>query len=125
MSDILIINLVTSKVLVRKRHYNPGENRKLSPRYIGLCTIIRKMPNAVNFEVKNSKGKTSIIHHNRLKRFFGDSENTGEKSTKDVAPPDNPSNSPEEVFIDTSSSDDSSEEGETEEEPRRYPSRNR
>ena len=53
-------------VWVRKRKNNPGEHRKLSPRYSGPNVIIQKMPNSVNYEIKGTNGKISIIHHDRL-----------------------------------------------------------
>ena len=70
------------KVWVRKRQYKPGESGKLAPRYTGPYTVIRKMPNAVNFEIKYKDGKVSNIHHNRLKRV-NDGENAVDNSTRD------------------------------------------
>ena len=57
-----------------ERHYKPGENRKLSTRYSGPYTVLRKMPNGVNYQLKGANGKESIIHHNRLKKYKVDND---------------------------------------------------
>ena len=72
-----------NKVWVRKRHYKTGESRKLARRYTGPYTVIRKMPNAVNFEIKYKNGKLSIIHHNRLKRVNDVDNDTRNENTVD------------------------------------------
>ena len=52
---------------LKKKYYKTGENRKLSPRKTGPWTIIDKMPNGVNFRVRNNaSGQTQIVHHDRL-----------------------------------------------------------
>ena len=113
---------VGDKVWVRKRHYKPGENRKLSPRYMGPYEIVRKMPNGVNYKIRVAKGKESIIHHNRLKKYSEQQEGS-HNSSKDVNPAVIES---EEVCYDLS---DGSLSGEEEDDPvenaRRYPLRNR
>ena len=52
---------------LKKKYYKSGENRKLSPRKTGPWFIVEKLPNGVNFKVKNeSSGIVQIVHHDRL-----------------------------------------------------------
>ena len=58
------------KVWLKVKFYKTGENRKLAPRYSGPWTIVRKLPNGVNFEINNSRtSETKIVHHDRLLPF--------------------------------------------------------
>ena len=43
------------KVWLKVKFYKTGENRKLAPRRKGPWTILRKLPNGVNFEILNEK----------------------------------------------------------------------
>ena len=55
------------KVWLKKKCFKPGESTKLAPRKTGPWTVIRKLPNGVNFEVQNDKSKLhKVVHHNRL-----------------------------------------------------------
>ena len=54
-------------VWLKKKHYRPGESRKLMPRKTGPWVVVRKMPNAVSFTIRNeSNGKEEIVHHDQL-----------------------------------------------------------
>ena len=69
------------KVWLKVKFYKTGENRKLAPRYSGPWTIVRKLPNGVNFEINNSRtSETKIVHHDRLLPFkSGTNEDNEEK----------------------------------------------
>jgi len=54
------------RVWLKTKHYKSGENRKLAPRRNGPWTIVRKLPNGVNFEIKNANNETKTVHHDRL-----------------------------------------------------------
>ena len=43
-----------------------GEDRKLAPRRTGPWTIIKKLPNGVNFQIENHRNEAKIVHHGRL-----------------------------------------------------------
>ena len=54
-------------VWLKVKFYKTGENRKLAPRRNGPWTVIRKLPNGVNFEIANNKTQErKIVHHDRL-----------------------------------------------------------
>ena len=56
------------------KHYKTGENRKLSPRRGGPWVVLEKLPNGVNFKIKNdSTGETKVVHHDRLSPVKEDS----------------------------------------------------
>lgn len=56
-----------AKVWLHVKYYKTGENRKLGPRRRGPWTIIRKLPNGVNFELEHNQTKeTKLVHHDRL-----------------------------------------------------------
>ena len=58
------------KVLLKVKHYKTWENRKLAPRYSGPWTVLRKVPNGVNFEIYNpNTSAKKIMHHDRLIPF--------------------------------------------------------
>jgi hypothetical protein len=55
------------KVWLKVKHYKTGENRKLAPRREGPWIVLQKLPNGVNFKVKNeSTNETKVVHHDRL-----------------------------------------------------------
>ena len=55
------------KAWLKVKHFRTGETRKLSPRRDGPWIVLRKMPNGVNFKIKNEKtSETKIVHHDRL-----------------------------------------------------------
>ena len=57
----------SDRVWLKKKHYKPGESRKLTPRKTGPWIIIIKLPNGVCFQIENeSNGKEEIVHHDRL-----------------------------------------------------------
>ena len=52
---------------LKVKFYKTGENCKLVPRRNGPWTVIRKLPNGVNFEKANNKTQErKILHHDRL-----------------------------------------------------------
>ena len=54
-------------VWLKIKHFKTGESRKLSPRRNGPWIVIKKLPNGVNFEIRNKHtSETKIVHHNRL-----------------------------------------------------------
>ena len=54
-------------VWLKVKYYKTGENRKLTPRCNGPWTVLRKLPNGVNFEILNDKTQEQkIVHHDRL-----------------------------------------------------------
>ena len=54
-------------VWLKRKSYQTGESRKLSPRKTGPWEIIEKLSNGVNFRIKNnSTGKSLVVHHDRL-----------------------------------------------------------
>ena len=56
-----------SKVWLKVKHYKSGETRKLSPRRGGPWTVIEKLPNGVNFKIRNDiTNEKKIVHHDRL-----------------------------------------------------------
>ena len=69
------------------------------------------MPNQVNYEIKSSKGKVSIIHHNRLKKYPTDSI---ERKTRKAAENNTPKRNkievtPDEKYFDLNSDESSSD----------------
>ena len=57
-------------VWLKVKFYKTGENRELAPRYSGPWTVLRKLPNGVNFEINNPRAsETKILHHDRLIPF--------------------------------------------------------
>ena len=113
------------KVWIRKKHYKPGENRKLAPRYAGPYHIVEKMPNGVNYRIILSNGKESIIHHNRLKKYTGTDQSCNISSRYDNAKLRDANS--ENIHYDLSSEESTSEEEPevTEIPERRYPLRTR
>ena len=54
------------KVWLKVKHYKSGDNRKLSPRRTGLWTVVDKMPNGVNFRIRNNSKEEKVVHHDRI-----------------------------------------------------------
>ena len=92
----------------------------MAPRKTGPRTVLRKLPNGVNFEIQSKKLKqTKIVHHNRLSPVRGESRSKVSNSPKVKHPNTNILRS--ESFLaastDSDTSDDSvSVDGNTEEE---------
>ena len=58
---------VGEKVWLQTKYFKTGQNRKLSPRRNGPCTVIDKLPNGLNLRIENdSTGNRQVVHHNRL-----------------------------------------------------------
>ena len=58
---------IGQKVRMKVKYYKTGENRKLSPRRNGPWVIVEKLPNGVNFKIKNeNSNETTVVHHDRL-----------------------------------------------------------
>ena len=54
-------------IWLKTKHFKTGEYRKLSARRNGPWTIVRKMPNGVNFTIRNEKtSEEKVVHHDRL-----------------------------------------------------------
>ena len=75
------------KVWVKRRHYKPGENRKLSPRNTGPWTIELKKSNGVNYEIKNNRNQRKVIHHDRLLPYRTNENNSPKELTAGSPPP--------------------------------------
>ena len=61
-------------VWLKKKTFKPGESKKLAPRKTGPWCVLRKLPNGVNFEIRDPKSKIiKIVHHNRLSPAMPDS----------------------------------------------------
>ena len=55
------------KVWLKVKHYKTGENRKLAPRREGPWAVLQKLPNGVNFKIRNElTNETKVVHHDRL-----------------------------------------------------------
>ena len=54
------------QVWLKVKHYKTGENRKLAPRRSGPWTVVRKLPNGVNFEIENTKKELIVVHYDCL-----------------------------------------------------------
>ena len=56
-----------SKVWLQKKFIRSGEN-KLAPRGSGPWTVLEKLSNGANFQIRNNKSrKLKVLHHDRLK----------------------------------------------------------
>ena len=117
------------KVWLKSNFIKSGEN-KLGPKRNGPWTVIQKMPNGVNFRIRNEKTRvTKIVHHDILKAIRGNVADTGVRerlrnSEEDVA--DQTSSTSSAEHSDYSPSESSSGDSETEpDEHRRYPMRHR
>ena len=54
-------------VWLKVKYYKTGENRKLAHCRRGPWTVVKKLPNGVNFEICNDQTKEKkIVHHDRL-----------------------------------------------------------
>ena len=54
------------KVWLKIKYYKTGEKRKVAPRRTGPRKVIQKLPNGVNFEIKNSHGEKKVVNHDRI-----------------------------------------------------------
>ena len=54
------------RVWLKTNPFKTGGNPKLAPRRNGPWTVIEKLPNGVNFRIKNAHKETKIVHHDRL-----------------------------------------------------------
>ena len=121
------------KVWLKAQYVKSGENRKLAPKRVGPWTVLRKMPNNVNFEIKNDRSSTtSIVHHDRLKPLRG--SGTPRVRAKNIYPTSSSDtdDSPHSDYspgseIEESNSDAESDDGDCDGEPARprYPQRER
>ena len=58
------------KVWLKVKYYKTGENRKLSRRRSGPWTVLTKLPNGVNFKIRNDKSNDEkVVHHDRMSPF--------------------------------------------------------
>ena len=51
---------------LEKKYHRTGENRKLAPRRDGPWAVIERLPNGVDFSIRNSNCELKIVHHDRL-----------------------------------------------------------
>lgn len=71
------------KVWLKVKYYKTGENRKLAPRRRGPWTVVKKLPNGVNFEIVNDQTKEKkIVHHDQLSPVKEGAAEEGE--TRDI-----------------------------------------
>ena len=142
-------HLPGSKVWLKAKYIKSGEN-KLAPKRSGPWTVIEKLPNGVNFRIRNDKSReTKVVHHDRLKAVrenplvrerspdeeslppFGGEESGGDKESSSVASfGDESDYSPSESTSDDSGPDADDEiqpddSGADADEGRRYPVRQR
>jgi hypothetical protein len=64
-------------VLLNKPQVKKGQSKKLAPKWEGPFKIVEKV-GQVNYRIKRlnqPKSKIKLVHHNRLKRFFGNYSN--------------------------------------------------
>ena len=128
------------KVWLKVKYYKTGENRKLAPRRGGPWTVLRKLPNGVNFEIKHETTKeVKIVHHDRLtpvrENDTGRPTQHHQRNDHTHHPSEYDSNSETDSDDDTfrgnatnsdfepSSGNESSAESEVNDEERRYPAR--
>ena len=127
-------------VWLKVKHYKTGENRKLAPRRGGPWLIVEKLPNNVNFKIKNlSTQETKVVHHDRLTpvcdsfgrredREFtrGDTKQLSESETDSDTDSDNEGTlRNNDSDYEPSSTDTSSSDSEVVNDERRYPQRER
>ena len=130
------------KVWLKVKFYKTGENRKLAPRRGGPWVVVRKLPNGVNFEIKNvATREVKIVHHDRLTPVREHDTHQPTQLCRGEVPTLHPSATDTESDTESddgtfrgdashsdyepSSADESSADSEVNEEERRYPSRNR
>ena len=130
------------KVWLKVKFYKTGENRKLAPRRGGPWVVLRKLPNGVNFEIKNvATREVKIVHHDRLTPvrehdIHQPIQPSREENTlyhPAVAESESDTDSDDGTFrrdashsdYEPSSADESSADSEANEEERRYPRRER
>ena len=126
------------KVWLKVKYYKTGENRKLAPRRRGPWTVIKKLPNGVNFEIVNDQTKDKkIVHHDRLSPIREGTEEDGEarhitinrRTSIKGRKPDN-SDASDSTDSESSDSDDSNDyspdtDDDNQVQHRQYPLRNR
>lgn len=92
------------KVWLKVKHYKTGENRKLAPRRTGPWTVVSKLPNGVNFKIRNDKSREEkIVHHDRISPIKGE---LCKSNTVPEIPDRQQSSSSETDETDSESSDD-------------------
>ncbi len=73
------------QVWLKVKYYKTGENRKLAPRRGGPWVVLEKLPNGVNFKIKNtSTNETKIVHHDRLSPVRGNLDEVAMKKRRRV-----------------------------------------
>ena len=85
------------KVWLKVKHYKTGENRKLSPRRNGPWLVMDKIPNGVNFRIKNDRNEEKIVHHDRIYPVSGSTpqqRTVSEKVPEAQSPPVTLDNAP-------------------------------
>ena len=126
------------KVWLKVKYYKTGENRKLAPRREGPWIVSEKLPNGVNFKIaKEKSNETKVVHHDRLSPFRhndnddivqqrrrDESDERDESDTSTESDSDGGTHS-EHSDYEPSSDDSATEDSDVDEEPRRYPVRNR
>ena len=126
------------KVWLKVKYYKTGENRKLAPRRRGPWTVIKKLPNGVNFEIVNDQTRDKkIVHHDRLSPIREGTEEEGEarhitinrRTSIKGRKPDN-SDASDSTDSESSDSDDSNDyspdtDDDNQVQHRQYPLRNR
>ena len=123
------------RVWLKTKHYKSGENPKVAPCRNGPWTIVRKLPNGVNFEITNASNDPKTVHHDRLSPAT-----EGDTFTRSVCPlpqysredddssgSDNEISASEDAFVnsdsDTSSTPSDQYEAEEDDHQRWYPRR--
>ena len=78
------------KVWLNTKYFKTGENRKFAPRRDGPWTIIEKLNNGVNFNIRNGNSKEfKIFHHDLLhpiNLIRNETRRTVAKKTNDKLP---------------------------------------
>ena len=120
-----------NKVLLKTKYYKTGENRKLSPRRNGPWTVIRKLPNGVNFEIRNDDTREKkVVHHDRLTPVKSSPVDAKLQSKQVPRKTVNQGQDEESSATESGSEDSEYEAGSSDSDPgnvveRRYPQRNR
>ena len=73
------------KVWLKVKHYKTGENRKLSPRRTGPWVVVDKMPNGVNFRIRNNS-EEKVVHHDRIYPVRDSSSMQGHSEPASIVP---------------------------------------
>ena len=75
------------KVWLKVKYYKSGENQKLSPRRNGPWSVVDKLPNGVNFRIKNDRNEEKVVHHDRI---YPVTERVPEAQPPSVTPDEEP-----------------------------------